>query len=141
MVVSLSALAGLIAAGVFLILVLFTIPLLVRMTKAVKEANKALQSTDEAIKKLTDDVDGLLDQTSSLLDKTNSLMADVDNKMQTLDPVVKAAADLGESVSAVNASSRKMAKRVSNAHIGRTGFVSSVLTSLLARRKRRRGED
>ena len=61
--------------------------------------------------------------------------------MKTIDPVVKAAADLGESVSEINASSKKMAKRFNNARIGRGGVISSVLTAMLARRKRRRGEE
>ena len=80
-------------------------------------------------------------QANSLMDKTNDLMDDVNGKMKTVEPVVKAAADLGESVSEINESSKKMVKRVSNAHFTRTGMLTSVITSAFARHFRRRGQD
>ena len=93
------------------------------------------------MKKISEDMDGLMDQTSDLLDKTNDLMTDVNGKMKTLDPVVKAAADLGESVSELNDSSKKIAKRFSSNHLSRTGLISSIAATAFARRKRRRGEN
>ncbi|RHW49283.1 DUF948 domain-containing protein [Lactobacillus bombicola] len=141
MIISYGALAGLIAAVALLILVLFTIPVLIRVAKAAKEVNKTIQLTNESIQQVTKDVDELLDQTGDLLDKTNVLMADVNVKMKTMDPVVQAAADLGVSVSDVNASSRRMAKKVSNFHLKRDGIMSSALTSVFARRRRRKGKD
>ena len=142
MVISYGALAGLIAAIAFLVLVLFTIPVLRHTTKAIEEANKTMQTTNESIKKISEDVNGLMGQTSDLLDKTNLLLADVTGKMKTIEPVVKAAADLGESVSEINTSSKKMVKRFNNrSRFSGAGIVSSVLAATLARRKRRKGED
>ncbi|MBA1394353.1 DUF948 domain-containing protein [Lactobacillus sp. XV13L] len=141
MEISYGALAGLIAAVALLILVLFTIPVLVRVAQATKEADKTIESANESIQQIAKDVDELLHQSSDLLDKTNVLMADVNVKMSTLEPVVQAAADLGESVSDVNASSRKMAKRVSSFHLKRGSVMSSALAAMFARRKRRKGED
>ena len=120
---------------------LFTIPMLVHTAKALKEVNETMQTTNKSIQQISTDVDGLMKQSSDLLDKTNDLLADVNGKMKTIDPVVKAAADLGESVQEINASSKKMAKRFNSARSVRTGVLSSVLTTVLARRKRRNGED
>lgn len=90
---------------------------------------------------MTEDMDSLMDQTNDLLDKTNDLMVDINGKMKTLDPVVQAAADLGESVSELNDSSKKIAKRFSNNHFSHAGLVSSIAATAFARRKRRRGEN
>ncbi len=140
MVISYGALAGLIAAIAFLVLVLFTIPVLRHTTKAIEEANETMQTTNESIKKISEDVNGLMGQTSDLLDKTNLLLADVNGKMKTIEPVVKAA--VGESVSEINTSSKKMVKRFNNrSRFSGAGIVSSVLAATLARRKRRKGED
>ena len=46
MVISYGALAGLIAAIAFLVLVLFTIPVLRHTTKAIEEANETMQTTN-----------------------------------------------------------------------------------------------
>ncbi len=137
-------LAGLIAAGALAILVIFTIPVLIRAARVAKKAEETIKITNGSIEKISKEVDQLLDQSSDLLDKTNVLMADVNVKMETLDPVVQAAADLGVSVSDVNASSRKMAKRMNNFHLkGNSGILSSILSLLFARRKRRsrKGKD
>lgn len=142
MIMSYGALAGIIAAVALLILVLFTIPVLIRATKATKQAEEMIKSANESIQQISKEADVLLQQTGDLLDKTNVLLADVNVKMKTLDPVVQAAADLGVSVSDVNASSRKMAKRVSNFRLkGNNGIMSSALSSMFARRRRRKGKD
>ena len=59
------------------------------------------------------------------------------------EPVVKAAADLGESVSDINSSSRRMIERFSGMGIrgAGIGIFSSLVSRMFARRKRRRGED
>ncbi|MBH9986470.1 DUF948 domain-containing protein [Lactobacillus sp. M0390] len=140
--ISYGEVAGLIAAAALLVLILFTIPVLIHAAKAAKQANQTIKAANESLEQISKDIDVLAHQTSDLLDKTNVLLADVNVKMETLDPVVKAAADLGESVSDVNASSRKMAKRVSNFHLNSgNGFVSSALSSMFARRKRRKGKE
>ena len=141
MFISYGAIAGLIAAVAFLIFVCFMIPVLVRTAKTLKEVNATMKTTNESIAELTTDVAGLMRQSSDLLDKTNDLLADVNDKMKTVEPVVQAAADLGESVSEINASSKKMAKRFGGLHFGRTGLIASALTTVMARRKRRKGEE
>ena len=69
--------------------------------------------------------------------------ADVNGKVTELEPVVKAAADLGESVSDINSSSRRMIERFSGMGIrgAGIGIFSSLVSRMFARRKRRRGED
>ncbi|WEV43291.1 DUF948 domain-containing protein [Lactobacillus sp. ESL0684] len=141
MEISYGALAGLIAAVALLILVLFAIPVLVRMAKTTKQINETIATTNDSIQQLTKDVNVILDQTNDLLDKTNVLLADVNVKVKTLDPVFQAVADVGTSMSDVNASSRKLAKKFSNNHAKRSGVISSAVTSMFARRKRRQGRE
>ena len=82
-------------------------------------------------------------QSEDLLEKSNALLADVNGKVTELEPVVKAAADLGESLSDINSSSRRMVERFSGMGIrgAGIGIFSSLVSRMFARRKRRRGED
>lgn len=130
-------LAGLIAAFAFLLLVLFTIPVLIKAGKALKQVDATMTATTNSIQKLTEDTDDLLKQTSELVDQTNDLLADVNQKMQTIDPVVQAAAELGESVSEINTSSRKFASRLAQGKSNHAGFLPAALISIFARRLRR----
>jgi uncharacterized protein YoxC len=141
MTFSYGALAALIAAAAFLILVLFMIPMLVRTAKTLKTANKTIETANESLSKISADTEDLMKQTNELLAKTNDLMDDVNGKLKTIDPVVQAAADLGTSVSKLNDSSQRAVKRFSSWHSSKTGLVSAALATLLARRKRRRGEN
>ena len=52
MTISYGALAGLIAAIAFLILVLFTIPMLIRTAKVLKETSATIQTTNIPIQSL-----------------------------------------------------------------------------------------
>ena len=141
MTFSYGALAGLIAAGAFLLLVLCMIPLLVHSSKGLKEASKTIENANDILIKLGHNSEELMQQSQDLMDKTNTLLADINDKMKTVQPVVKAAADLGESVSKLNASSQRAVKRFSARRASRAGLLSTFLATVLARRKRRRGED
>lgn len=141
MTFSYGALAGLIAAGAFLLLVLCMIPLLVHTSKALKEASKTIENANDIMVKIGHNSEELMQQSGDVLDKTNMLLADINDKMRTVEPVVKAAADLGESVSKINASSQRAVQRISNHKISRTGLISTIFATMLARRKRRRGEE
>ena len=59
MTISYGALAGLIAAIAFLILVLFTIPMLTRTAKLLKETSTTIQTTNESLKKIFAEIDQL----------------------------------------------------------------------------------
>ncbi|WP_439644582.1 DUF948 domain-containing protein [Amylolactobacillus amylophilus] len=111
--ISLGALAGLIAAVAFLILVLFLIPVLVRTAKTMKEVSRTVATTNKTVEQVTNNVDALSQQVEGLLVKSNTLLNDVNGKVQTLDPVFVAAADLGQSVSDINTSSKNIVHRVS----------------------------
>ena len=141
MSISYGALAGLIAAVAFLILVLFTLPLIVRATKTMKKVDSTMDSVNTAVDDLTKQTAVLMKQSEDLL--SNALLADVNGKVTELEPVVKAAADLGESVSDINSSSRRMIERFSGMGIrgAGIGIFSSLVSRMFARRKRRRGED
>jgi uncharacterized protein YoxC len=136
---SYGALAGLIAAGALVVLVLFALPVLVRLGRNLKNLEETTKQTQETMTKVNESVDELLKSSQQILEQTNELMADVNAKAKDLAPVVDAAADLGKSVSDINASARKMASKVAKAP--RPSFLSTLLVSAFSRRLRRKGRD
>lgn len=97
-------LAGLIAAIAFLILVIFACIVLNQLSKTMKETNKSITT-------LTQDVHNLSHEMEDVLSNTNSLLDDINKKTVELDPAVKAVADVGQSVSDVNASLRSLTEK------------------------------
>lgn len=91
--------ALLIIAIAFAVLVLFIVIVLVKVTKTLSETNRT-------IKLVSSDVDVLLHQADSLMGKANVLLDDVNGKVATIDPLFTAVADLSESISAVNNTTR-----------------------------------
>lgn len=99
--------AGLIAAIAFLVLVVFIGVFLTKMVRTLGEVN-------QSIKTMTDDMDVIAKQTEDILANANTLLDDVNHKVATIDPVFKAAADLGTSVSDLNEATRDLTGRVSS---------------------------
>lgn len=102
---------------------------------------RTMGSINKTVKIMTSDVDVLMHQTDHLMAKVNTLLEDVNGKVATIDPLFTAVADLSESVSAVNTSSRnfvskfskdstKKAKQSAVIKVGRTA------TSLLSQKKK-----
>lgn len=96
--------ALMIFAVAFAVLVIFLILVLHKVSKVVEEANRT-------VKLVSSDVDVLLHQADALMAKANTLLEDVNGKVATIDPLFTAVADLSESISAVNDSSRKLVAR------------------------------
>ncbi|WP_261806689.1 DUF948 domain-containing protein [Lapidilactobacillus luobeiensis] len=129
--------AGLIAAGAFLILVIFTAVFLNRLSKVMKNVEKTVDSVDQSLKTVTKDVNTLSSEVEGLLVKSNTLLGDVNQKVATMDPVFQAMGDLGESVSDLNAASRQLVVKITNAGgtVAKVSVGRRVLSSLLSHKK------
>lgn len=112
--------AGLIVAIAFLVLVVFIGVFLTKMVRTLGEVN-------QSIKTMTDDMDVIAKQTEDILANANTLLDDVNHKVATIDPVFKAAADLGTSVSDLNEATRELTGKVSST------AKKSVTSNLVAR--------
>ena len=99
--------AGLIAAGAFLLLVIFIGVFLMNMVRSLGEVTRS-------VKMMTEDIDVISKQAEDILSNANVLLEDVNQKVATIDPVFKAAADLGTSVSDLNDATRNLTGRVSS---------------------------
>ena len=73
---------------------------------------------------VTKDVDLLSRQVEGLLVKSNELLLDINGKVATIDPLFTAVADLSESVSELNHSSKNIATKVGG--IGKTTAKATV---------------
>lgn len=105
--------AGLIASLAFVTIIVFAILLIVDLRKSLKVITKHTES--------------LAVESNQLLDQINLLASDVNAKSQTLDPAVKAIADLSTSVSNVKgAVSGSVDKSNSNLL---ASFASTILKS------------
>ncbi|UQS86778.1 DUF948 domain-containing protein [Nicoliella spurrieriana] len=111
--------AGIIAALAFLLLVIFIGVFLLKLVTTLNEVNQSLKS-------ITDDVDVLASQTEKVLASSNSMLKDLNDKVNTIDPVFQAAADLGVSVSELNDSTKNLTGRVKNG--GKMGFGTKLMS-------------
>ncbi|MEG2644894.1 MAG: DUF948 domain-containing protein, partial [Enterococcus sp.] len=89
---------------------------------------------------LTKDVDLLMQQVEGLLVKGNHLLNDINGKVETIDPLFTAVADLSESVSALNNSSRNLAVKVGGvgknaAKVSAAGKVGTTTMKFFKHRK------
>ena len=105
--------AGLIAAIAFVVIVVFTILFIIDLRKSLKIITKHTES--------------LAVESNQLLDQMNLLASDVNAKSSTLDPAVKAIADLGSSVSNVKGAVSRTNDKKSNEGIA--GLATSILGS------------
>ena len=120
--------ALLIIAIAFAVLVVFLVIVLHKVSKVVEEANRT-------VKLVSSDVDVLLHQADGIMTKANTLLDDVNGKVATIDPLFTAVADLSESVSAINASSRKLVTRLNRGSTKRkTTSASAVVLAKTAKK-------
>ena len=107
---------------VFLVIVLH------KVSKVVEEANRT-------VKLVSSDLDVLLHQADGIMAKANTLLDDVNGKVATIDPLFTAVADLSESVSDINASSRKLVTRLNRGSTKRkTTSASAVVLAKTAKK-------
>ncbi|MCI0129962.1 MULTISPECIES: DUF948 domain-containing protein [Enterococcaceae] len=111
--------AAIIAAVAFavlvVVLVIFLLQLNKNITKSMEKVNGILDEADKTVTVLTQDVDILLKQSEDLLVIGNDLLSDVTQKVETIDPLFHAVADLSESVSELNSSSKTILSKVGEA--------------------------
>nr|WP_153914889.1 MULTISPECIES: DUF948 domain-containing protein [Lactococcus] len=117
-----------IIAIAFAVLVVFLVIVLHKVSKVVEEANRT-------VKLVSSDVDVLLHQADGIMTKANTLLDDVNGKVATIDPLFTAVADLSESVSDINASSRKLVTRLNRGSTKRkTTSASAVVLAKTAKK-------
>ncbi|GKT03465.1 DUF948 domain-containing protein [Furfurilactobacillus entadae] len=121
---TLGGIAGIIAAVAFLLLVGIIWIFLLRLTKTFGEINKSMVV-------ITSDVDVLSKQMEDIMGNANELLDDVNHKVATIDPVFQAAADLGESVSDLNAATHRLTNRVTDTgkNAGKVGMAARAASS------------
>ncbi len=120
--------ALLIIAIAFDVLVVFLVIVLHKVSKVVEEANRT-------VKLVSSDVDVLLHQADGIMAKANTLLDDVNGKVATIDPLFTAVADFYESVSDINASSRKLVTRLNRGSTKRkTTSASAVVLAKTAKK-------
>ncbi|GAA3258502.1 Pyridoxamine 5'-phosphate oxidase [Lactococcus lactis subsp. lactis] len=120
--------ALLIIAIAFAVLVVFLVIVLHKVSKVVEEANRT-------VKLVSSDVDVLLHQADGIMAKATTLLDDVNGKVATIDPLFTAVADLSESVSDINASSRKLVTRLNRGSTKRkTTSASAVVLAKTAKK-------
>ena len=120
--------ALLIIAIAFAVLVVFLVIVLHKVSKVVEEANRT-------VKLVSSDVDVLLHQADGIMTKANTLLDDVNGNVATTDPLFTAVADLSESVSDINASSRKLVTRLNRGSTKRkTTSASAVVLAKTAKK-------
>ncbi|KRM78421.1 hypothetical protein FC84_GL000861 [Lapidilactobacillus dextrinicus DSM 20335] len=126
--------AGLIAAGALLILVIFISIFLMRITKVMKNVEKTVDGVNQSLNTVTKDVDVLSSEVEGLLVKSNTLLDDVNGKVANLDPVFKAMGELGTSVSDLNTSSRNLASKITSPKTARNTMVTRVARAVLRKK-------
>ena len=131
--------AVIIAAVAFIILVaviiFFLMTLLPRIKETLTNVNVTMTKTQNVVdesnrtlKVLTNDVGILSHQVEDLLIKSNQLLDDVNGKVETIQPLFQAAADLGDSVSNINSSSKNVANKLGI--MGSNAVKASVVTKV-----------
>ena len=102
------AIAGLIAAIAFAVLVIYLCLNLAKLMKIMDELKTTVQRANKTIDIVTKDVDNLSIEVEGLLNKANGLVDDVNGKVAKTDPLFTAIGDLGITVSDLNDSTRQM---------------------------------
>ena len=102
---SMGSIAGLIAAGAFVVLVVLLCIFLTRMSAM-------LQETTRQITQLGNDADSLGRELEDILENTNRLMDDLNDKAEKITPAVEAIANVSQSVSDLNDASRAMVEKL-----------------------------
>ena len=102
------AIAGMIAAVAFAVLVIFLCLNLSKLSKVMDELKTTVQRVNKTLDIVTKDVDNLSVEVEGLLNKANTLVDDVNGKVSKTDPLFTAIGDLGVTVSDLNDSTRQL---------------------------------
>lgn len=97
---------------------------IVTIIKNIRKSGSNSGRRNTTIEVVTKDVDLLSRQVEGLLVKSNELLLDINGKVETIDPLFTAIADLSESVSELNTSSKNIVTKVGG--IGRTTAKATV---------------
>ncbi|MBU8879761.1 DUF948 domain-containing protein [Bacillus sp. FJAT-29790] len=99
--------------SVALIAIAFFI-LVIYLSRTLKSLQVTLESVSKTIEGLEKQLDGVTKETTALLHKTNALADDIAEKSESLNSVVNAVKDVGESVRGFNGSIQKITSSVNN---------------------------
>ena len=111
------SIAAIIAAVAFAVLVIFVCLTLKNVDGVITRLHTTVDKTNDALTIVTKDVDQLSVEVEALLNKANSLMDDVNGKLEKTDPLFVAIGEVGESVSEIQASTKKVGKTLSTSSI------------------------
>ena len=112
-----TGLAALIAAVAFAVLVVYVCLVLKKLGGVLLRLHTTVDKANEAISVVTKDVDQLSIEVEGLLNKVNTLVDDLNGKLEKTDPLFTAIGDVGESVSGIQASTKKVGKSLSSAKL------------------------
>ena len=112
-----TGLAALIAAIAFAVLVVYLCLVLKKLSGVLLRLHTTVDKANEAIGVVTKDVDQLSIEVEGLLNKVNTLVDDINGKLEKTDPLFTAIGDVGESVSGIQASTKKVSKSLSSAKL------------------------
>ena len=112
-----TGLAALIAAVSFAVLVVYVCLVLKKLGGVLLRLHTTVDKANDAISVVTKDVDQLSIEVEGLLNKVNTLVDDLNGKLEKTDPLFTAIGDVGESVSGIQASTKKVGKSLSSAKL------------------------
>ncbi|NYS32771.1 DUF948 domain-containing protein [Streptococcus danieliae] len=101
----------------------------VYLTIFIHKLGKTVDETNRTIKLLTTDANVSLYQVNELMAKVNVLTDDVAGKMEVINPLFVAVADLSETVSDLNSSARNLSDKAVTTGGGVRSAVSRTLLS------------
>ncbi|MCL0318777.1 DUF948 domain-containing protein [Apilactobacillus xinyiensis] len=99
--------AALLAALAFIVLVIF-------LCMFIKKLIRNLEEMERTINSISSDVDMLSKQAENVLASSNTLIKDIDDKLNTINPVFDAAAEVGQSVSEFNTATHDFTSKFRN---------------------------
>jgi uncharacterized protein YoxC len=108
MEITLGAIAGLVAAIAFVVLVIF-------LARVLSAASKTLNNVANTTAGLERQLDGIMTETTALLHKTNRLVDTIEEKTELLAPVANSIEELGTSLNKVTDSVRTVSDTVAGA--------------------------
>ncbi|MCK8624661.1 DUF948 domain-containing protein [Apilactobacillus sp. M161] len=99
--------AALLVALAFIVLVIF-------LCMFIKKLIRNLEEMERTINSISSDVDMLSKQAENVLASSNTLIKDIDDKLNTINPVFDAAAEVGQSVSEFNTATHDFTSKFRN---------------------------
>ena len=112
----------------FLIIAIALAAFLVALIPTLLRTRHVVKEVEETVAVLRTDINVTLHQTHEILAKAKVLVEDVNEKVQTIDPLFVAVAELSESVSDLNTEARYLGAKASaaGASVGKAGSAFAI---------------